>query len=105
MENAFQAAVEIGIPIINCGPGGKSNDESTFQPAVDSLGTPDHFSVTLDGIGGLILKWKCTNPRATGTVYQISRSIQPVALWIRSCPSPTSMAAMRSASRKSSERM
>ena len=25
MEQAFQAAVEIGIPIINCGPGGKSN--------------------------------------------------------------------------------
>jgi hypothetical protein len=45
--------------------------------AVDSLGTPTRFSVTLDGIGGLILKWKCTNPRATGTVYQISRSIQP----------------------------
>src|SRR6476469_5556421 len=34
MEQAFQAAVEIGIPIINCGPGGKSNDESTFQPVV-----------------------------------------------------------------------
>src|SRR5438105_8125933 len=32
MEQAFQAAVEIGIPIINCGPGGKSNDESTFGP-------------------------------------------------------------------------
>ena len=24
MEQAFQAAVEIGIPIINCGPGGKT---------------------------------------------------------------------------------
>src|SRR3954463_16420553 len=39
MEQGFQAAVEIGIPIINCGPGGKANDESTFQPVVDSLGT------------------------------------------------------------------
>ena len=38
MEQAFQAAVEIGIPIINCGPGGKTDDESTFQPVVDSLG-------------------------------------------------------------------
>src|SRR5438046_10758686 len=26
MEAAFQAAVEIGCPIVNCGPGGKSND-------------------------------------------------------------------------------
>src|SRR5436189_6471944 len=26
MEQAFQAAAEIGIPIVNCGPGGKSNE-------------------------------------------------------------------------------
>ena len=38
MENAFAAATEIGIPIVNCGPGGKANDESTYQPVVDSLG-------------------------------------------------------------------
>src|SRR5438552_1727671 len=36
MEQAFQAAAELQIPIINCGPGGKSNDESTFQPVIDS---------------------------------------------------------------------
>lgn len=38
MELAFQAAAEIGIPIINVGPGGKADDESTFQSVVDSLG-------------------------------------------------------------------
>src|SRR5829696_2835457 len=38
MEAAFQAAAEIGNPIVNCGPGGKANDESTYQPVVDSLG-------------------------------------------------------------------
>lgn len=38
MEAAFQAAVEIGIPIINCGPGGKMNDESSLQERIDSLG-------------------------------------------------------------------
>src|SRR5437870_5688294 len=27
MEKAFQAAAEIGVPIVNCGPGGKSADE------------------------------------------------------------------------------
>jgi len=51
MELAFQAAAEIGIPIINCGPGGKANDETTFQPVVDSLGKladrAQHFGVTL----------------------------------------------------------
>src|ERR1051326_8486189 len=38
MGAAFQAAVEIGCPIINCGPGGKSNDEATLQQSIDSLG-------------------------------------------------------------------
>jgi sugar phosphate isomerase/epimerase len=38
METAFQAAVEIGIPIVNCGPGGKSGDEATLQESIDSLG-------------------------------------------------------------------
>src|SRR5687767_4370692 len=27
MEKAFQAAAELGIPIVNCGPGGKTDDE------------------------------------------------------------------------------
>ncbi|KKM67585.1 hypothetical protein LCGC14_1469660, partial [marine sediment metagenome] len=51
MESAMQAAVEIGIPIINCGPGGKSDDPGTFQPVVDSLGAlsarAEHYGVTL----------------------------------------------------------
>ena len=51
MELAFQAAAELSIPIINCGPGGKANDESTFQPVVHSLGKladrAGHFGVTL----------------------------------------------------------
>jgi sugar phosphate isomerase/epimerase len=38
MEQAMQAAVEIGIPIINCGPGGTSDDEASFQQSVESLG-------------------------------------------------------------------
>lgn len=38
MEEAFQAAVETGIPIINCGPGGRSDDEASLQQSIDSLG-------------------------------------------------------------------
>ena len=38
MEAAFQAAVAMGCPIINCGPGGKSNDEASFQQSIESLG-------------------------------------------------------------------
>jgi sugar phosphate isomerase/epimerase len=51
MEAAFAAAAEIGIPIINCGPGGKSNDESTFGPVLESLGKlvqrAEHYGVIL----------------------------------------------------------
>jgi sugar phosphate isomerase/epimerase len=51
MESAFQAAAEIGIAIVNCGPGGKANDESTYQSVVDSLGNladrAKHYGVTL----------------------------------------------------------
>ncbi len=38
MEAAFQAAAEIGIPVINCGPGGRMDDEESFQQSIDSLG-------------------------------------------------------------------
>ena len=38
MEQAFQAAVEIGVPLVNCGPGGKSDDEDSLQQTIDSLG-------------------------------------------------------------------
>ncbi len=38
MEQAMQAAVEIGIPIINCGPGGKTDDPSTLPQTLDELG-------------------------------------------------------------------
>lgn len=51
MELAFQAAVEIGIPIINCGPGGKAGDRSTLGPLLDSIGAlvkrAEHYGVTL----------------------------------------------------------
>src|SRR3954451_21300105 len=38
METAFQAAAETGIPIVNCGPGGKSGDDATLQQSIDTLG-------------------------------------------------------------------
>jgi len=37
MEAALQAAVEIGIPVINCGPGGKSGDEASLKAAIEEL--------------------------------------------------------------------
>ncbi|MGD9519656.1 MAG: sugar phosphate isomerase/epimerase family protein [Armatimonadota bacterium] len=37
MEKAFQAAAELGIPTVNCGPGGKAGDEESFQATIASL--------------------------------------------------------------------
>lgn len=51
METAFQAAVEIGIPIVNCGPGGRTGDEESLEQSIDSLGKlsvmAEKYGVTL----------------------------------------------------------
>ncbi len=51
METAFRAAVELGVPIVNCGPGGKAGDEESFQQTVDSLSAlaerAESYGVTL----------------------------------------------------------
>ncbi len=38
MEAAMQAAVEIGIPIINCGPGGETGDDASLEQTINELG-------------------------------------------------------------------
>lgn len=51
MEQAFQVAVEIGIPVINCGPGGTSDSEEAWPKVIDSLGNlsqmAERYGVTL----------------------------------------------------------
>ena len=51
MERAMQAAAEAGIPIINCGPGGKTDDEASLQRSIESLGAlaemAERYGVTL----------------------------------------------------------
>lgn len=39
MEKIYQAAVELGVPVVNVGPGGKSGDASTRQQVIDELGS------------------------------------------------------------------
>lgn len=62
METAFQAAAEIGIPIINCGPGGKSDDEESLQQSIDSLGA----LAELAGRYGVTL---CVKAHVGGAIY------------------------------------
>ncbi len=51
MEAAFQAAAELGVPVVNCGPGGKAGDEASLQERIDSLGAlavmAERYGVTL----------------------------------------------------------
>lgn len=69
MENAFQAAVEIGIPIINCGPGGKADDAASFQASLDNLGKlsdrAEHYGVTL-----------CVKAHVGNAVYNTPTTLQ-----------------------------
>jgi sugar phosphate isomerase/epimerase len=51
MEKAYQAAVELGIGVINCGPGGKADDEALWPQVIDTLGElaemAERYGVTL----------------------------------------------------------
>lgn len=51
MEQAMQAAVEIGIPIINCGPGGKTGEPGSLEQTINELGAlvqmAERYGVTL----------------------------------------------------------
>ena len=51
MESAMQAAVEAGIPLINCGPGGESDNDDSLAECIDSLGRlaerAAHYGITL----------------------------------------------------------
>ena len=69
MEMAFQAAVEIGIPIINCGPGGKADDEAATQQVIDSLGNlsrmAEKYGVTL-----------CVKAHVGGSIYNTPSTLK-----------------------------
>lgn len=69
MEKAFQAAAEIGIPIVNCGPGGKSDDEDAWPEMIDSLGNlsdkAEQYGVTL-----------CVKAHVGGSIYNTPTTIR-----------------------------
>ncbi len=72
MELAFQAAVEAGIPIINCGPGGKSDDEASLQQSIDSLGKladrAAHYGVVL-----------CVKAHVGASIYNTPTTLKAMA--------------------------
>ena len=69
MELAYQAAVEIGIPIINCGPGGKSDDDASLQQTIDSLGK----LADMAGSYGVTL---CVKAHVGGCIYNTPTTLR-----------------------------
>ena len=72
MEKAMQAAVAIGIPLINCGPGGKSGDEASLHQTIDELGKladmAEHYGVTL-----------CVKAHVGAAIYNTPTTLQAMA--------------------------
>ena len=69
MELAYQAAAEIGIPIVNCGPGGKSEEPGSLQKSIDSIGAlaerAAHYGVTL-----------CVKAHVGAAIYNTATTLQ-----------------------------
>ncbi len=72
MEQAFQAAVETGIPIVNCGPGGKSDDEASLEQSINTLGAlaarAEHYGVTL-----------CVKAHVGASIYNTPTTLRAMA--------------------------
>lgn len=72
MEQAMQAAVELGIPVINCGPGGKTDDEASLQQTIDELGAlarlAERYGVTL-----------CVKAHVGASIYNTPTTLRAMA--------------------------
>jgi sugar phosphate isomerase/epimerase len=72
MEQAMQAAVALGIPIINCGPGGKTGDEASLRQTIDELGAlaamAERYGVTL-----------CVKAHVGAAIYNTPTTLQAMA--------------------------
>jgi sugar phosphate isomerase/epimerase len=69
MEAAFQAAAEIGCPIVNCGPGGKSDVEEDILEVIDSLGSLAEMA----GSYGVTL---CVKAHVKAAVYNTASTLR-----------------------------
>jgi len=72
MEAAFQAAAEIGIPIVNCGPGGTAGDEDSLRSSIDSLGK----LADLAGTYGVTL---CVKAHVGAAIYNTPTTLRAMA--------------------------
>ena len=69
MEAAFRAAREINCPIVNCGPGGQSDDEESLKSAIASL----RDLATMAEDHGVIL---CVKAHVGAAIYNTPTSLR-----------------------------
>jgi sugar phosphate isomerase/epimerase len=72
MERAFQAAAELGVPVVNCGPGGKSDDEASLQQTINNLGQLAHLAESY----GVML---CVKAHVGASIYNTPTTLQAMA--------------------------
>jgi len=72
METAFKAAAAIGIPIVNCGPGGKPDDPDEWAQLVDSLRSLSKMA----GDYGVTL---CVKAHVGASIYNTPTTLQAMA--------------------------
>ena len=69
MEQAMQAAAELGVPVINCGPGGKTGDDASLRQSIDSLGKLAQMAEKY----GVIL---CVKAHVGASIYNTPTTLQ-----------------------------
>jgi hypothetical protein len=84
-NNAVKAMVDAGADIIKAIRAKAATTAGVYELAqlpdpatptpVNTLGLPHDFKVTLGQDGALTTTFKCANPRATGTIYQVFRAL------------------------------
>ena len=72
METAFAAAKEIGIPVVNCGPGGKTDDEETLKASIASLNSLAELAETY----GVTL---CVKAHVGAAIYNTPTTLRAMA--------------------------
>lgn len=72
MEEAFKAAAAIGIPVVNCGPGGKSDEEETLKASIASLSA---LAQRAEGYGVTL----CVKAHVGASIYNTPTTLRAMA--------------------------
>jgi sugar phosphate isomerase/epimerase len=69
MRTALEAAAELGVPIINCGPGGQTGDEASLDQTIDELG---QLAAMAEGYGVIL----CVKAHVGRAIYNTPSTLK-----------------------------